>query len=333
MQYRKATKEHQMKNTAITYLRCCKALALAMGLSTLTAHSIPLNYFDDLQSAHEAYLENNFKLMSRKIKDALLKAPNDEALLNNVSGLLKNASLRHPLDEDAVDWQLPRDVSYLKISVIRMASDRAAYSLRVNLDGPSKEALEQFQITRYPNEVVIDKAAQLGESSYEVDSQGVPNFWFGSVLKEEAPRSGLYLIDIKIKDQPRMQGWVVLTDMVASRSPAVFTPTIGQFLNSPNPTFEFQNFRSPEFQAGEPRRLYFKVKTVNGDQVWTGLIKNPNVTLAQFGVTPDFGEGVEHLENGRYRLHVIFEERRNFGPAILARQSDTVVPFSIDVKK
>jgi hypothetical protein len=295
-----------------------------------------LSFGAEIRAAHEAYLENRLLDMNRDLKSALMKAPDDEGLLENAGKLLRAAHKRAGDEALPVDWSLPPEVSYLKLAVNRISFDRPAYRVQMNLDGPSEESLEQLKLTRYPEEVIIDKAGGVGETSVEVDSEGVTNFWFGTDYEEDAPKDGLYLLDIKIKDRPIVRGWVILSDMVASQSPRIFSPAPGTVVRDAHPTFDFENFRTPEYVQGQRRNLYLRVRVgMPGDEnpeKWEAKIEEPALTRATLGVAPTIGEGLTELEEGAHRLQVIYEERERFGPIILGRQAASIVPFQVRLR-
>jgi hypothetical protein len=292
-----------------------------------------LSFGAEIRAAHEAFLENRLLDMNRGLKAALMKAPDDEGLLQNTSKLLRAARKRAGNEALPVDWRLPTEVSYLKLAVNRISFDRPAYRMQMNLDVPNEEDLEQVKLTRYPEDVIIDKVGSIGEMSVEEGANGESFFWFGTDYEGDAPKDGLYLLDIKIKDKPLVQGWVILNDLVASQSPRVFSPAPGTVVRDSHPTFDFENFRTPEYVQGQRRNLSLRVRVSQpGSEMpprWEAKVEEPALTRATLGVAPTVGEGLEELSDGDHRLHVIYEERMNFGPVLLGRQAASVVPFRV----
>ena len=288
---------------------------------------------DELREAHEAFLKGEWREMGQKIRSVLAHAPNDVRVLNNVSGLLKKT--REMNKQVPVDWKLPKEISYLKTSIRHMKyQGEDAFRYQFNLDVTDKDLLEQVQLIRYPNEVLIDKLAGIGEMSVEHNGSA-DDFWFGTELTQEEPKMGLFLVNLKIKGQDTVQGWIVLEDnMVASKTPRVLSPVAGATVRVDRPTFDFDNFFSPEFQDGEQRRLYLTIRPKGDeDHKWTAKVLDPDLTSATMGEGATIGEGLSRLGNASYRGTVMFEERHRFGPTWVSRQMGETVPFVVKLNR
>ena len=285
-----------------------------------------------LTEAHESYLQQDYPGMVKNLRAALINSGNDALVARNASNLLAAAAAENH-DDIPVDWKVPVGMSGVKITQIRRErpSGSVSYKFRVsgNLTVPS--SVSQIQVIRYPNEVVLDKQGAVGEweeASYHAER------YFNLVTKnrDETFPEGLYLINIAMAGGESVQGWFILSDTVASRSPTVTQPLAGEVLTTATPTFKWEDFRSPEYKPYESRNATLVVRAVNQagewDERWETDFSTTIPTEATVGVG---GQGVHALENGPFVMVISFREGRRFGDLRLRRDGSRIVPFTVNV--
>lgn len=192
--------------------------------------------------------------------------------------------------------------------------------------------LEQLQVIRYPNEIILDKIANIGEWDITPNASET-DVWAGTKQTITPTDEGLYLLNLQIKGQPMVQAWFIMADKNSSASPVVTSPKLGQIFTDPRPLFKWNVFLSPEYKVGENVRLDVRVNQAGGDELKITQVRltNTKADSYRFGdrnFVKNF-EGPEHLPIGDYSLSVVYREIEMFGGLQLKRSSSTKVPFSI----
>lgn len=108
---------------------------------------------------------------------------------------------------------------------------------------------------------------------------------------------------------------------------------MGETFTTHNPTFKWDDFKSPEYKSHESRSLWMAVVQSEPPKYeWIPLWKlwegNPVRNQVTVGAEPD-AVGSAQLPNGRYKLFLSYDEERRFGDLRLRRQSISVTPFSL----
>jgi hypothetical protein len=283
----------------------------------------------ELESAHVSYANGDLKEMGLSIKSVLFSNAEPE-VKDNALKLLdrvynENCDYRFP-----VDWKLPPLVKGLYMDVGRKAEpDGLFYKTKISGHLNDPDAIQQIVVKRYPDNVIADKQAGIGEWELDIDDKDPSNIYFEISTSDSVPlRPGLYLVDISTKDNVRTEGWFIVSDQISSASPVVHSPAIGQHFNSTTPEFRWNDFRSPEYKTCESRRLRIfvaKIPAENWDLRWTLRKNDPAATSASVGVD---GEGA--LEPGKYWFTLLYRESRQFGEMELSRRSETSRQFYID---
>jgi hypothetical protein len=192
--------------------------------------------------------------------------------------------------------------------------------------------IEQLQIIRYPNDVVIDKLNAVGEWEEEIESDGSPHFKGQAKKAEARVPAGLYLLNIVLKDGTRTDGWFALDDdMNASTSPKLYQPTAHQELQSNHPVIKFEEYRSPEYKPYEKRSVIAHVETPEWQTLWWGGFNYPDDEIATSLTLGS--ENSDHqtydFADGKYWLGFGFRESHRFGDLKIMRVSKISRPFKV----
>jgi hypothetical protein len=289
-------------------------------------------------NAHAAYLKGDGRALIKEMKEALVQTQNSPAVVKNMTSLY-NAALKNSLVKSVEpDWRLPKEVTYVGFEVqrrLKQPQGNIGYVMAVFTGVKDSATLEQLQVIRYPNTVIFDRAAKIGywwEGHSAADNAN--EFWAGSPAQTKPVEEGLYLLNIKLKDQPLLQGWFILSNKNASTSPVVLAPQVNQVYNNGLPQFSWSPFQSPEFLPSERSRVHLKVTKANSeeDDVAEASLSDRKATTYKFGdksVTDEF-EGPAELPSGHYYFRLLYRETEEFGPMLIRRTSVTKVPFSVN---
>lgn len=288
-------------------------------------------------NAHAAYLKGDGRTLIKEMKDALMQTQNNTAIVKNMTQLHNAAEKNLLLKNIEPDWQLPKEVTYAGFEVQRQLSlpqGRIGYRMAVFAGVKDGSLLEQLQVIRYPDTVIFDRAGKIGEWW---DGHSAPDkamdFWAGSPTVAKPIEEGLFLLNIKLKDQPLIQGWFILSNKNATTSPNVISPQVNQVFGNGQPQFTWQQFQSPELQPGERSRVGLKIVKANDNQddVASVNLLNRKATSYKFGdkVDTEEYEGPSELDAGHYYLRLLYRETEEFGPMLIRRTSVTKVPFSV----
>jgi hypothetical protein len=286
----------------------------------------------NLELAQQAYLKGNFTKMAVLLRGVLSENP-PVSVQQNALALLSSA---YEVSEGKIgaDWKLPTEIKKLKVVQKRVERDgKTTFSLKIAGNTISKGLIKQLQLVKYPNQVVLDKQGKVGEYSELAETNPADGIYFEvDGENEEVPvAEGLYLINIELANGSKTNGWVILSDVVSSRSPDVYEPKSGAVITTPNPVFQYEDFVSPEYKKTEHRSIWmgiFDVLDPNWKDVWSlydGALPKTSVTV---GKEPD-QEGVSELKPGKYHFYLAYKEERRFGEVRLGRMSVRTVPFSV----
>lgn len=232
-----------------------------------------------------------------------------------------------------LDWRLPDGFTIGVTSFDRsydVATDRLRFAISFFsvLDRPL--FVEQFKITRYGGDVIIDKTAGIGDwNEGQMNGPARPYVSASSTYQDTPMPDGLYLLSVKVKDQKQVEGWFFLHG-TATASPVIYTPQVNEKFSTANPTFQFQDFTSGSLLKSDGRKLTVKVFSEGTrKQVWDSAYINPRA-LTSVTLGHDRNQsGDRSLNVGSYRLKLAFEERSYFGDLTIGRQINTTVPFAI----
>jgi hypothetical protein len=289
-----------------------------------------------VQRAHQAYLDGNGKVLLSEIKFVLEQNPNP-SVQKNMLDLFSAAQKNKVFNATEPNWHLPKEITYAGVESLRryrLESGKVVYSMNLSVDVVNGAELEQLQLIRYPNQVVLDKNANVGDwtSSVNTDGQAVNN-WASTPTSISPNDEGLYLLNIQIKGQPAVQGWFILANKNASANPVVLAPKMNQVFSDNQPLFRWNQYLSPEFKPGESVRVGLRISQAGGDEPGVAQIrlKDPKAAFYKYGdrgVTDDF-RGPTSLVPGDYQFHITYREAEKFGDLQIRRSSSTKIPFSV----
>lgn len=289
-----------------------------------------------VQRAHQAYLNGNGKILLAEIKSVLEQSLN-LSVQKNMLDLYSAAQKNGVLKDLEPNWKLPKEITWAGIESIRryrVESGRVVYAINASVDVVKGATLEQLQVIRYPNQVILDKAAGIGDwsSSQNNDDEAINN-WGGSPSTIVANEEGLYLLNIQVQGQPAVQGWFILANKNSSASPVMTAPKVNQVFTDDQPLFKWRAFQSPEYKAGEAVNIAMRVSQAidQEPEVAYWRLKDPKSASFKFGdkgATKEF-RGPTSLSPGDYHLNITYRETEEFGDLKIRRASSTKIPFSV----
>jgi hypothetical protein len=287
-----------------------------------------------VEEAHERYLARDFRGMTESIRTSLMAAPGDAALTGNLMDLLRGA-LKENDARVPTQWKLPAGVETMRFGVNhRFEPEENRIRYRLTLSGELTDAglIEQLQVIRYPDAVVIDKQAGIGEWSDEGGLDGSAAYWAAADSSRDPIPMGLYLINVKVKGQPLVQGYVLNSIRPSSESPVITAPAVGATVNTGNPVVSWNDFTSPQYVPGEARTLSVYVSDPANDYkgIWEFWTDEPEkIQSIAIGAQHPNAAGVKALKPGIYYLQLKFNEQSRFGEVRVRRQSTTQFPFTV----
>lgn len=288
-----------------------------------------------LTQAHEAYAQGNYAQMADSVVKTLMTEADPVVRENAVQ--LFQAGVSASQGEIPANWTLPEGIEDMKVGVrYRTRAERSDYKLKVHGNLKKLGVLKQLQVVQFPNTVVMDKAAGIGEYVEQKDEfDGTPYYDLGSEGQKRPFETGLYLINIETASGEKVQGYFILTsDLNVAEAPYVKSPSEGQTFVNGTPTITWKDFHSSQYRPEEYRRLGISIVSVQPDGQWNDKwlywAKDPAPNVQSVTVGKD-GKGVKELENGDYLVVVGFSERHRFGPLQIAR--DAITLRNIHVKK
>jgi hypothetical protein len=146
-----------------------------------------------------------------------------------------------------------------------------------------------------------------------------PDYWVAmSDVPESALRPGLFQLNFALASGEAFAPWFITSRFEASAAPVIMTPECQSFSSAPK--LNWQEFRSPEWQNFESRKIEFSVPAV-----FDGTLSSPDLTSIRFGQ----GElsTIAQLSDGSHSYMVGYVESRFFGPLLLSRASRTMHRF------
>ncbi|MFZ3230653.1 MAG: hypothetical protein WA160_10650 [Pseudobdellovibrio sp.] len=281
---------------------------------------------ENLLSLYNQFLE---EVYTKQFPQEIMKAAQGQENLETVFPKIKKYQ-KEKGEIIPTGWSLSEDFKTLVVSQerkLRQPNNKIEYSLGyfgVMHDG--KEIPEQFQLIRYPSEVLIDKEKNIGSWSKGIFGTG-KKFSAGSEISSNEVKDGLYLVKIRMAGQKEQtNGWVIISPMKAPEAPIVLSPKISQIYKTANPTFKWENMTTANFRNYESRKRMLTVGSI-GEKGWEKVW-----SASQIG--PDDSTSIQlsesdKLKNGKYSFISSFQERWFFGDVLMQRQTATSVAFSI----
>jgi hypothetical protein len=316
------------KSLAIGMLASC----FASGCTSASAEQEqePVDGISALESAHTAYVTNDYEAMGLSIKNVMFSEAGKEAKDNALKLLDKayeeNCDLKFP-----VDWKLPEQVIRMKVEQgSNLEPDWRWYKLKISGHLREADGIQQLRVLKFPDTVIVDKNASIGDWELDIDPKDPTNIYFELSQKynKEQVTPGLYLLEITTNDGNTTNGWFLLNDQFSSANPIIHTPAMGERFKGPNPTFHWDDFKSPEYKSCEQRKMGIyvsKLGSAKWDPRWTFSETDPSLTSATVGI---HGEG--SLEPGKYWFSLFYRESRMFGDLEITRRSGTARRIYVD---
>lgn len=316
-------------------LRSLIATTLLMSISSISNAAgffAPTKDGSPLAKVHSAYLAGDFKKMTSEMKKTFEAYPNDPQVKENVFAVLQKAYEIGGKGAVPVDWSLPDDITSFKASVRITEKDEPQYFFKIYGNTVKGKYIKQLKVTRFPNQVILDKEAGVGEWEEERNNKE-PDFGFQTAKSRQAIPGGLYSFYLEMADGQFTDGWFLMEDDINSTAtPRVTVPASNEVFQTGNPTFRWADFTSPQYKNTERRSVWMGVSRSEApyyqwDIQWEMFKFDPRVEEVIVG-SPD-GEGVNKLSNGNYVFVIKYNERRNFGDLIISRDSAVIRSFSV----
>jgi hypothetical protein len=288
-----------------------------------------------LGKVHSAYLARDFRKMAVAMKDALMAQPDDPQVKENVLRLYKKAYEVQGQNGVPADWQLPDEITKMRITVRRIQKDLPEFSLKVSGNTIQAKIIKQLQVIHYPDQIVLDKRSAIGEWKEGPGKNSVDfEYQFQGRKSRQQVATGLYLLKVELTNGKSVDGWFLVDDdMNASTTPEVSSPAVGETFTTGNPKFIWVDFRSPEYKPYEHRSVWIGVSRAeppnyDWDKKWQLWVDSPTLQQTTVGPTSG-GTGVSKLENGRYVFVINYGERRRFGDVMIGRDCMTNRTFIV----
>lgn len=282
-----------------------------------------------LERAEEAFLDKDFLSMNKSLHEALTAPDSDASAMQAASELLDKAydATRGHLPSD---WHLPPGLTSLDFKVNRRESgDGVVFSYQLGGDIVSVDTIKQLQLVRYPSELILDLAANVGTWETSPDGNGFSFDFQTKRQTQKPPADGLYTLSIELKDGTRTEGWFIATNMVSSASPRLSSPTAGATVNTPNPLMQWDEFQSPEHRPYEHCKIVAHVSVQNqANDLWSLYSNDTAMTSAIIGRDPA-GNAQLQLADNSYWVLLGLLETKHFGDVRLARGSRTGLGMSV----
>ncbi len=181
--------------------------------------------------------------------------------------------------------------------------------------------LRRLVLTQPSGATVFDSGA--GQGFWGDDGGRAADRYFGRDVPAGATGDGTYRLRIELTDGSVHGGPFVVTRAWSTADPRIDSPVNFPFATPQNqivpmsarPEMRFEDFRSPQFRAGETRTL----------EVWMtreGAATNEfrqHIPIGSTTFTP-----AADIARGEHRAIVTFEESRTVGPLVLRRESQTL---------
>lgn len=237
-------------------------------------------------------------------------------------------------------WSLPKEFVTLVVGVDRKLNafkNNPVYSFGLYgwLQKGSSQP-EQVFVQRFSSgSALLNKEKNIGLWSDGLKwSKPKFSFDFWSDESTMPPAEGLYVIDVKMKDQAKISGWFILRNMSVNESPKITSPYLGEVYKSAHLVVNWKNYISSQFQGFESRKRSLKL--------WNQKEKDQNLIWRNTQICPDNSEKMNievatdndghdsvKIENGNYIFQTDFQERWFFGDLLMQRSATTKVPFSV----
>lgn len=314
----------------------------ALILSLFTVKSFADNSLMAMKMAQTNFINRDKQAMFLHLKEALMESRNHPFMVRNAALLLNQLETQKWLKDYTPDWKVPEELKYLNVSVNRkylQDSGRVRFFLSAGGQQLESNIVEDFQVIRYPNEVVIDKNASNGKWNEQLWA-GQPTFWISEDWHAEPVAEGLYLLNIKVKNKALVQGWFFISNENSSASPVIKTPISQQVYRTDQPTFVWKKFVSPERSAEDRVKVGMKVSREDDKNYEDLIVVNYDLDSEKKELSFRVGErtsvkeyqGLSRLTSGNYFLTIGYRELHNYGDLWVGRVSSSKVPFIVEQK-
>ena len=284
--------------------------------------------------AQQAYLDGDFSVAVNTLKQAYMASVNDSVATKNIMQLYTKIRSQSPATRFDVGWTLPAEIKSMRVSVTRrLENGLVTHQLIVSGALTAIDDMDNFQVVRYPDTIVLDKSKKVG--TFQVsDDDGTPGYDFRSRGTAFDVSAGLYLMTFSTKGGAHVDGWFMLDENANSTAqPQITNLDDNPVFNTGTPIMKWNEFFSPQFKKDiEHRALSIWIGKANEDKgAWSFWSENMKTTSATIGSSLQIENGWDHgpLENGEYYALLNYMEAQSFGPIRIVRRSGTVKYFTI----
>jgi hypothetical protein len=281
-----------------------------------------------LSLAHSQYAAGDFVAAAKSVV-GVMKQYRSKPIVDNAMQLADAIQAQMGCQPFPADWSLPEEIRDLRMGQIRREQEgRLVYRFSISGNAVAQDTVQQLQLRHSDGTVILDKKSNLGEWSVEPEDGG-----FKYVLEQphtNAPiGSGLYFIKIETARGKNVEGYVILSNHVASKAPTILKPEVGQSGAETKPELAWLDFKSPEITECDHRSIYLTIRRKGAwDAVWEkNFWENPLPTSTEM----ENGEpgAIESLTPGSYLFGVRYNETHKFGPVRIRRVAQSIVSFEV----
>jgi hypothetical protein len=290
-----------------------------------------------LIAAHQAYLNGDCGELAVNIRKQLMTRTTDDISNENALALWDHASKDCGKSNEGVNGKLPSELSFLQINSRRTDKDgKVTYALSVMGDGSFK-AIEQLQLIRFPNRVLIDKRAGVFEklSDFGVRRQGLDvRFYYQSKGESRPVEDGLYFLTAEYDGGKRIERWFILSHSAPETSPQINIVGENESALSGSPTFLVTDFwRSPSQEHGEAHFCLSSITPQENQMTrWNWKVPQAEMKRKQLEVTVGkvgyFSSDIE-LDHGPYTFALDCFDVGRGGDLKVARQRTAIRFFQV----
>lgn len=301
-----------------------KKLMMMGVLGALSLTSFAKTSEEALMAAHEAYRSEKPGKAARELKYVFERAHENPAVTENALELYD--ALKESGKDVQMDWTIPSEIGRVKVKFRSgLRSDRRSFDLQVNVDMKTKAAIENLQVVKFPDHIVLDPKAGVGRAEEEYDSEYDDYQNRFNTSRYPAPlETGLYFLTISLKSGTVVKGWFLTTESsFASTHINLKTPAVGETVEGSNIQLEFDDYKSPEYKPFEKRSFYTEIGRIEGSgykRVWDKWIGHPNLERVVVN---------KELTPGNYNLWLSYKEKHRLGDLHLQRQIFVSRPFKV----
>lgn len=320
---------------------------MRLSLLFLVTASVGLAYWNasskpTVKAIHESILAKDYSRAIQSLGNAYEADPSNPLLGQHLMSLWDSLFSTIPggrVPGEPSGNELPQEILFLKVAMARFevktlweGQGRESFAVRIVGDMDRLGRIRELRLSQVGRGVVLDKNQHVGD--WGEAPQG-PKAWFHleKTLGSTPPVRSLYALEVVLDTGKRFYSRFMHGEVSTGRMPQFRQPSQGNYVfHSGRPVFEWDDYRSPEFQKFEQQRVLVTVTEPEdpfGKSLWFTV--TPNRQRIQYGdsTSPIGTLSQPKLTNGDYFAHLSYWEMRQLGGLTLSRESGISVPFIV----